>query len=125
MKALIAGLGLWGMVVTTWAQPQAVPVPEAEPAEAPVEMPREGVVTSRTKQFRISGGNALGRGLCAILAENAKEELLRMLERKDAWKIPINVVLYGEPGDKAPANCYVTRLKVVEGVYTVTRRAEH
>ena len=125
MKPLIFGLGLLGVMGAAKAQPKAVPIePEApetaetaETTEAVAALPADVVVTSRTKQFRISGGNQFGRGLCAILAENAKEELLRMLKKNDAWKIPINVVLHGEPGDKAPAHSFVSRLNVVEGVH--------
>lgn len=125
MRALIIGLGLWGMAASGWAQTDAgpdkpAPAPPAEPAQPAEPAPplaEDLVMTSRTKQFRVSGGNQFGRGLCVILAENAKEELLRMLEQKDAWKIPISVVLHGEPGDKAPASLFVTRLKVVDGFY--------
>jgi len=111
MKPVTIALGCLGMMMSAWAQPVAEPVAE------PVELPNDGVVISRTKQFRVSGGNPFGRGLCVIMAENAKEELLRLLEQPDAWKIPISIVLHGEPGDKAPATTMLTRLKIVDGVY--------
>ena len=144
MKDLIFGLGVWGMLVTAMAQSPDEPVAPAQgptrpaegparpaegparPAEGPARpplarpvapMPEDGVAKSRSKQFRISGGNEMGRGLCVILTESAKGEFLRLLEQGDDWKIPISVVLHGEPGDKAPASTFVTRLKVVDGVY--------
>ena len=54
-----------------------------------------------------------------MVQQSAKEEFLRLLEQPDDWKIRISVVLHGEPGDKAPASTFVTRLQVVEGVYVL------
>ena len=113
MKPLFAGLSWVLIAAAVQAQPRAVPVQEAVPAP----LAEDVTVTSRTKQFRVSGGNQFGRGLCVIMAEDAKRELLQLLEQVDDWKIPISVVLHGEPGDKAPATTFVTRLRVVEGVY--------
>lgn len=113
MKTLVPGLAVWALLALASAESE----PGGEPPQPPPALPENTTVTSRTKQFRISGGNQLGRGLCAILAENAKEELLQVMQQPDQWKIPISVVLHGEPGDKAPANRFVTRLKVVGGVY--------
>lgn len=131
MRFLITGLGVWATILCAMAQPEAKPdlpsevparPPVAEPVTAPAAkpvapMPSDLVATSRTKQFRISGGNEMGRGLCVMLSERAKEEFLRLIEQGDDWKIPISVVLHGEPGDKPPATSFVTRLNVIEGVY--------
>lgn len=94
------------VVLPLFGQEEAAP-PEAGPNHA----------LSRSKQFRISGGNALGRGLCVILAEDAKDELLQVLSRSDDWKIPVSVTLHGEPGDPLPATTIASRLLVVGGVH--------
>lgn len=108
MKRALCVILLGGMV-----PPPAAGQPEpAGPAPAVDE-----VVVSRSKQFRISGGNALGRGLCAILAEDAKDELLQLLEQSDDWRIPVTVVLHGEPGDPVPATTVASRLLVIGGVH--------
>ena len=120
MKPLITGFGVWGLMLAVGAQPADPPVaqPVVPPQAKPVEpKPVDLVATSRSKQFRISGGNEMGRGLCVMLSETAKEEFLRLLEQGDDWKIPISVVLHGEPGDKAPATTFITRLNKIEGVY--------
>ena len=59
-------------------------------------------VFSRSEQFRISGGDAATRGTAANLAEEAKDELLRLTEEKDEWKVPIRIGLRGEKGDPVP-----------------------
>ncbi len=130
MKQHLIGWAAWGMMNLALAQPRDEATnPAGEPANPPVDpanppraqlvapIPEDAVAKSRSKQFRISGGNEMGRGLCVILTESAKQEFLRLLEQGDDWKIPISVILHGEPGDKAPASTFVTRLKVVEGVY--------
>ncbi|MGB0291377.1 MAG: hypothetical protein ACPGIA_02250, partial [Luteolibacter sp.] len=102
MRFLITGLGVWATILCAMAQPEAKPdlpsevparPPVAEPVTAPAAkpvapMPSDLVATSRTKQFRISGGNEMGRGLCVMLSERAKEEFLRLIEQGDDWKIP-------------------------------------
>lgn len=95
--------------------PRALEV--AEPDAGSVVLPDDGEVISRSKQFAISGGNPMGRGLCAILAEDAKDELLKLLERTDDWKVPVAIILHGEPGDPLPATTMATRLLVVDGVH--------
>lgn len=59
-------------------------------------------VFSRSEQFRISGGDAATRGMAANLAEEAKDELLRLTEEKDEWKVPIRITLVGKKGDPVP-----------------------
>ena len=59
-------------------------------------------VFSRSEQFRISGGDAATRGTAANLAEEAKDELLRLTEEKDEWKVPIRIGLRGEKGGPVP-----------------------
>lgn len=55
-------------------------------------------VFSRSEQFRISGGEAATRGTAANLAEETKDELLRLTEEKDEWKVPIRIILVGKKG---------------------------
>ncbi|MDX1681141.1 MAG: hypothetical protein R3242_10465, partial [Akkermansiaceae bacterium] len=139
MKRRVVSCGLHGLWVLCLTLAPAIGQPDEEtPTDPPVARPvlpqdraleeddgpiepviEDRVVISSSKQFRISGGNALGRGLCAILAENAKEELLMLLERPDDWKIAVSVRLHGEPGDEPPSHSILTRLQVVEGVYTL------
>ncbi|MFD2256997.1 hypothetical protein ACFSSA_09935 [Luteolibacter algae] len=62
----------------------------------------DGTVISHTGQFKISGGNSADRGTAANLAEETKEEFLRLLEEKDEWKVPVVIKLIGEVGDPVP-----------------------
>ncbi len=79
----------------------------------------DGAVTvfSRSKQFRISGGDAAARGTAANLAEDAKDELLRLTEEKDEWKVPIRIRLSGKQGDPVPLRETVLRLTFDENGY--------
>lgn len=79
------------------------PVPRAVPAEDLLpKFDGAATVFSSSEQFRISGGDALARGTAANLAEQAKDELLRLTEEKDVWKVPIRIGLRGEKGDPVP-----------------------
>lgn len=94
------------------------PVPRAiQVAEPPGEKPRLGPewIVSRSEQFRVSGGDALVRGNAAMLAEEGKDELLRLTEEKDAWKVPVTIMLAGKPGDPPPPRTIAMRLLMVEG----------
>jgi hypothetical protein len=77
--------------------PRAVPVEDLLP-----NFDGAGTVISRSEQFRISGGNAAARGTAANLAEETKDELLRLSEEKDEWKVPIRISLRGKKGDPVP-----------------------
>jgi len=109
MKRVLSWLGCCGLLGIC---PLA-----AQEAEVPGPRAAAQTVVSRSKQFRIGGGNAFGRGLCVILAEDAKEEFLRLLERPDDWKIPLDIFLHGEPGDPIPVTTLATGLLVVDGVH--------
>jgi hypothetical protein len=73
-------------------------------------------VRSRSGQFRVIGGDSLLRGSVALLAEQTKDELLRVTAGKDEWKIPVAIRLHGAAGDPMPARTVVMSLLVVEGV---------
>jgi hypothetical protein len=77
--------------------PRAVPVEDLLP-----KFDGAGTVFSRSEQFRISGGDAAQRGTAANLAEDAKDELLRLTGEKDEWKVPIRISLRGQKGDPIP-----------------------
>ena len=104
----------WGCAAAIAADetPRALPVTEPpaqpEPAAAPV--------VSRSKQFRVSGGDSLVRGTVALLADETKDELLRLTGEEDAWKVPVSIRLHGKPGDPLPARTVSMQLLVVEGV---------
>lgn len=93
--------------------PKAIQVAEP-PAAAPALVPDQ--VVSRSGQFRVSGGEGLVRGTLAILAEEGKTELLRLIEEKDDWKVPVSVRLFGKQGDPLPPRTVAMQLVVVEGV---------
>ncbi|MEO5712575.1 MAG: hypothetical protein ABIT37_03730, partial [Luteolibacter sp.] len=59
-------------------------------------------VVSRSKQFKVGGGDGIVRASVALLAEETKDELLRLTEEKDDWKVPITIILHGKPGDPMP-----------------------
>lgn len=111
MKAAICGFFACGMLAAAEepvAPPDAVPI--AEPAAAvvaeggKVERPAPpSMVVSRSGQFRVSGGDGAWRGMAAAIAEEARDQLLRLTEAKDdVWKYPILIVLHGKEGDAAP-----------------------
>lgn len=94
--------------------PRAVPVEDLLP-----KFDEKGTVLSHTGQFRISGGDAAARGTAANLAEETKEELLRLTEEKDGWKVPVVVQLMGEPGDPVPLRTTVLDIWYSEKGYEV------
>ena len=88
----------------------ATPLAAQEPPRAvQVAEPPRGLMLdgqdraiSRTKQFRIIGGLAADRANAALMAEEAKDELLSLTAEKDAWKVPVTIVLHGKFGDPLP-----------------------
>ena len=107
--------------------PRAVPVVETPATEADA-IPRgpdfsgDGQVVSRSEQFRVKGGDGLVRGSVAILAEEAKTELLDLTEEKDEWRKPtgsiyITITLHGKQGDPIPPRTMVTNLVFSEAGY--------
>ncbi|MES2983106.1 MAG: hypothetical protein V4727_12405 [Verrucomicrobiota bacterium] len=77
--------------------PKAVPIEDLQP-----KFDENVVVISRSRQFKISGSDAATRAAAANLAEDSKLELLRMLEEKDDWKVPVIVEMRGKFGDAVP-----------------------
>lgn len=91
--------------------PRAVQV-----AEPPAQPAGPEWVVSRSKQFRVTGGDSLVRGTVARLAEETKDELLRLTDEKDDWKVPVIIRLHGKQGDPLPARTVRMQLLVVAGV---------
>jgi hypothetical protein len=73
-------------------------------------------VVSQSGQFRASGGDAMLRGTVAMLADEAKTELLQLTGEKDEWKVPVSIILHGKQGDPLPPRTVNLRLVVVGGV---------
>jgi hypothetical protein len=89
--------------------PRAIQVVEAPP---PLQLGGADRVISRTMQFRVSGGTSQDRATLAQLAEEAKDELHVLTEERDAWKVPVSVVLHGKSGDPMPLRTSALRLLV-------------
>lgn len=91
------------------APPRAIQV--AEPPGKPAEAAQD-VVFSKSRQFRVSGGDSLSRGTMALLAEEAKDELLALSGEKEEWKISVGIVLHGKQGDPLPPR--TVSMKLIE-----------
>lgn len=98
--------------IETQPAPKAVPVEDLVP-----KFDRAAVVMSRSEQFRISGGDASARGTAANLAEETKDDFLRLTEEQGKWKIPIRITLMGKPGDDVPLRETVLRLTLIDSGY--------
>ena len=96
--------------------PRAIQVTEAPP---PLKLDTQERVISRTKQFSISGGAPQDRATIAQLAEEAKDELLRLTEERDAWKVPVTVQLHGKSGDPMPPRTSALQILVSEVGYEI------
>ncbi|MCX6878741.1 MAG: hypothetical protein NTW21_33750 [Verrucomicrobia bacterium] len=90
--------------------PRAVPVPEVPTAPAPAP----SRATSRSGQFRVSGADGLVRGTVAMIAEDAKDELLQLTGEKDEWKVPVSIFLHGKQGDPLPPRSVALKLNFSE-----------
>lgn len=114
MSARILVLG-WISAAAIIAQeiPRALPVVEAQ--VVPETAAPESIVSS-SNQFRISGGDSLMRASVALLAEETKQEILRMIGEDDLSQIPVIISLHGKAGDPLPARTISLRLLVVEGL---------
>jgi hypothetical protein len=96
--------------------PRAVPVPEVPtPPAAPV--PGASHAISRSEQFRVSGADGLMRGTVSMMAEEAKDELLRLTGEKDEWKVPVSIFLHGQQGDPLPPRSVAMKLLFSEAGY--------
>ena len=112
-RLLITG---WIFAASAFAEDAPRVVRVAEPPVPTTPQEPEWVV-SRTNQFRVSGGDSLQRGTVAILAEETKDELLKLTGEKEEWKVPVSIKLHqGKPGDALPARTVSMRRLVVEGV---------
>lgn len=117
MKRLLAiGIGLLAAAGAAEEPPRAIQV--AEPPAA-AQNAGDATVFSRSGQFRVTGGDAMVRGTVALLAEETKDELLRLTGEEDKWKVPVTLHLHGRAGDPLPARTIAMRLIVVEGVKTL------
>ena len=113
MRILLAGWVVSAVVATAEEAPRAIQVTEP-PADAQAAAP--DLVTSRTHQFRISGGDSMARGMAALLAEDSKGELLALTDEEDDWKVPVAITLHGKSGDPLPPRTIAMQLLIVAGV---------
>lgn len=103
--------------------PRAIQITEP-PAAMKLAGPDRAV--SSTMQFRVVGGEVGDRGNIAMLAEETKDELLRLtgeqaltLDKRTEWKVPVDIVLHGKSGDPMPSRTIATQILVSEVSYTV------
>lgn len=108
-------------------------IPAVDPNAGQVVLPpsQQGTgvterVISSTGQFRITGGESQDRGTIAMLAEEAKKELLDLTEelnqqvdRREDWKVPVTIRLHGRSGDAMPPRTVAMRLLFNETGYEV------
>lgn len=109
-----SGLFTFSTLLLVAAAQEPVPAPDAggEVPEAPPqgvyvpEPERPGRAVSQSGQFRVTGGGgderiaATNRGSVALLMEETKMTLHRLIEERDfSWVVPIDVILEGKPGD--------------------------
>ncbi|MGJ8644843.1 MAG: hypothetical protein ACSHX9_15655 [Luteolibacter sp.] len=94
--------------------PRAVPVEDLLPKFSDDE-----AVVSHSEQFKIYGGRSGDRGMAANIAEETKDELLRLTEEKDEWKIPIRIRMLGEEGGEVPERETALRLIYNDETYEI------
>lgn len=94
--------------------PRAIPIEDLQP-----KFNQDVVVVSRSQQFKISGSDPATRAAAANLAEETKDEILRLLVEKDDWKVPVKVEMRGKPGDAVPLRSAVVQLTYSEVGYEV------
>jgi hypothetical protein len=109
---------IFGFLLTALAPAEETPraVQITEPPE-PAISPALDLVISRSKQFKVGGGDGIVRASVAMLAEETKDELLRLTGEKDEWKVPITIILHGKPGDPMPPRTVNMELFVNEAGY--------
>ena len=124
-RALILGfLGIFPVAFSVAEEaPRAIQITEP-PAAMKLGGPDRAV--SSTQQFRVIGGEASDRGNIAMLAEEAKDELLRLTgeqvvttDQRPEWKVPVDIVLHGKSGDPMPSRTLAMQILVSEVSYTV------
>ncbi len=100
--------------------PRAIQVAEP-PLSKAIRDPN--VIVSNSEQFRVSGGVASDRSAVALLAEEAKSDLLKLTDEKDEFvhaNVPIDIVLHGKNGDPMPPRIEAIALTWSELGYKVT-----
>ncbi|MEO5912601.1 MAG: hypothetical protein ABIS50_00095 [Luteolibacter sp.] len=120
-----------GLIVTALAAAQEIPraVQVTEPPE-PLKLAGQDRVISSTKQFRVNGGGSEDRSATVMLAEEARNELLRLTEDVKTgaafkepetawWKIPISITLHGKSGDPLPRRTVATEILVSEAGFEI------
>lgn len=107
-----------GFLFTATALAEEIPK-AVQVTEPPQSLKLEGMdrVVSRTRQFRVSGGEPRDRTTVSQLAEEAKDELLRLTEEKDAWKVPLTIDLHGKSGDPMPLRTVAIQILVSDAGY--------
>lgn len=104
--------------------PRAIQVTEPPAA---LKLSGKDTVISSTRQFRISGGEPADRASGAMLAEEAKNELLVLtedpsqpIEKRDVAKVPVAIYLHGKPGDPIPVRSIITGIRYSEVGFVIT-----
>ena len=115
---MIIRLLVFGSLLTALVNAEEIPR-AIQITEPPSQLVIEGTdrVTSSTKQFLITGGPPQERANAAQLAEEAKDELLRLTEERDTWKIPITMILHGNFGEPMPPRTSAIQILVNESGY--------
>jgi hypothetical protein len=109
-----------GLLLTAISLAEEIPraVRVVEPPKPLINEDLDRVISS-TKQFRITGGAPRERAIIAQLAEEAKDELLKLTEERDAWKVPISVALHGKSGDPMPLRTAALQILFSEVGYDI------
>ncbi len=132
---MMTRLLLLGCCATALAAAEAPPA-APQVVEPPATARQEGLdrVISSTKQFTINGGTPETRAAAAMLAEEAKGEMSRLLQEpnnapikgianpaaeSDWWKVPISITLHGKQGDPLPRRTIATRILIRETGFEV------
>lgn len=129
---LLAGW-VGGLVPATGEDPApravAVELEDAVGAAAVVTPPPDpttpGVVTSSSGQYRISGADAPLRASVAMLAEQAKSEVLALSGGKDAWRVPVHIRLHDTPGNPLLKLLLLERQPMLQLDVHLARGLEH
>lgn len=115
-RILLLGLAALAAAAPAAEPPRALPVPQTAAIPVPVAPPSGPATpggertTSRSGQFRVSGADGLLRGTVAMMAEDAKDDLLLLTGEKDTWKVPVSIFLHGKPGDPLPPRSVAMKL---------------
>ncbi|MGA0845205.1 MAG: hypothetical protein ACO3RV_01575, partial [Luteolibacter sp.] len=89
-------------------------VPEQSPSLAS-ELADEKIAISSSGQFQVSGGESLDRATAAMIADQAREELVALTADETTWKIPVSIKLERGSEKSAPSRISQIRLIEIEG----------